>query len=260
MEPIKKKILNKLTEIETKENVIILLAVESGSRAWGVASPDSDYDVRFIYIRPTKDYLCVRERKDIIEWQLDEVLDINGWDLKKALAQFHRGNATLFEWANSPVVYKTTDAWQNIYKLCMPYFSEKAALYHYYGTANSTLKQHLMSKEIKYKKYIYALRPLLACKYIETYHCIPPVLFEDLLRQHLPDELTAEIEKMLTVKTGCNEKELNPPIPVIQKYIEEETARYKQLFQNIPDDRNTDWETLDDIFLKTLENLFHSMC
>lgn len=80
------KIINeKLNEIEKKENIKILLAIESGSRAWGFASPDSDYDVRFIYVRDKKDYLRINEVRDVIEWQLDETLDINGWDIKKAL-------------------------------------------------------------------------------------------------------------------------------------------------------------------------------
>ena len=85
---IRKEIEQKLNEIETQRGVQILLAVESGSRAWGFASPDSDYDVRFIYMRPAKDYLRLDSPRDVIEWQLDEVLDINGWDLKKALIQF----------------------------------------------------------------------------------------------------------------------------------------------------------------------------
>lgn len=97
-----------LDKIERKEGVRILHAVESGSRAWGFASPDSDYDVRFVYVRPKEDYLRLDEPKDVIEWQLDEVLDINGWDLKKALRQFAKGNVTLFEWSESPIVYRTT--------------------------------------------------------------------------------------------------------------------------------------------------------
>ena len=99
MRDIIQEINEKLDEIEKKEHVKILHAVESGSRAWGFASPDSDYDVRFVYVRPMEDYLRLDEPRDVIEWQLDEVLDINGWDLKKALYQFAKGNATLFEWS-----------------------------------------------------------------------------------------------------------------------------------------------------------------
>lgn len=253
MRDIKKEILDKLTEIEKKENVRVLHAVESGSRAWGVESPDSDYDVRFVYVRQKEDYLSLQEKRDVIEWQLDEVLDINGWDLKKTLVQFHKGNATLFEWANSPVVYKTTEEWKNIYESSKEYFSEKVALYHYYGTANSTFKQYLQGDEVKYKKYIYALRPLLACKFIEDKHAVPPVRFDDLLKQELPGELSEEIEEMLAIKARSDEKDLNPRMPVIQKYIESEIARYEQLTKSMQDDRKSDWKVLDKVFLKALE-------
>ena len=249
---IREEITDKLTEIEEKEKVKILYAVESGSRAWGVASPDSDYDVRFIYVRAVEDYLSIQEKRDVIEWQLDDVLDINGWDLKKTLVQFHKGNATLFEWANSPVIYKMTDEWKDVYESCRQYFSEKTALYHYYGTANSTFKQYLQNEEVKYKKYVYALRPLLACIYIEDHHSVPPVKFDDLLRQNLPKELSMEIEKMLEIKTKSDEIDLNPKMPVIQKFIEDEIVRYEQVVKDMPDDRNLDWEALDHVFLKIL--------
>lgn len=252
MRNIRQEILDKLLEIEEKENVRVLYAVESGSRAWGVESPDSDYDVRFVYVRRREDYLKLEEQKDVIEWQLDEVLDINGWDLKKTLVQFHKGNATLFEWANSPIVYKTTEEWEAVYESAKPYFSVKAALYHYYGTANSTFKQYLQEDEVKYKKYVYALRPLLACKYIEERHEIPPVKFEDLLKQSLPEKLREEIKEMLMIKAESDEKDLKPKMSVIQEYIEKEIDRYGQLSKAMADDRNPDWTALDQVFLKII--------
>ena len=252
MRDIKKEILEKLEEIEQQENVKVLYAVESGSRAWGVESPDSDYDVRFVYVRTKEDYLSLQEKRDVIEWQLDEVLDINGWDLRKTLIQFRKGNATLFEWADSPVVYKTTDAWEQISKVGKKYFSKKVALYHYYGTANSTFCQFLQGEEVKYKKYIYALRPLLACKYIEQYETIPPVKFEDLLKQQLPKELSDEIQTMLTIKANSDEKDLNPRMPVIHNYIQEEIKRYEQISKEMEDDRSGDWSALNRVFLKVL--------
>lgn len=252
MREIRKEIAEKLAEIEQRENVKVLYAVESGSRAWGVESPDSDYDVRFVYVRHKEDYLRLRETRDVIEWQLDDVLDINGWDLKKTLIQFHRGNATLFEWANSPIVYKTTEEWNEMYESCKPFFSEKVALCHYYGTAKNTFYQYLQDERVKYKKYIYALRPLLACRYIEQNHAVPPVKFEDLIVQTLPGDLSEEIERMLAVKADSDEKDLNPRMPVIQRFLEEEIARYEQLSKEMPDDRKRDWEELDRAFLKVL--------
>ena len=120
-----------MREIETSENIRILYCAEAGSRAWGVASPDSDYDVRFIYLRPLEYYLRLDKTRDVIEWQLDETLDINGWDLQKALRLLHASNATLCEWNRSPIVYKTTPEWKKISAVIEHFFQEKAGIYHY---------------------------------------------------------------------------------------------------------------------------------
>ena len=172
MRDIQKEIQENLDAIEERYKVKILLAVESGSRAWGFASPDSDYDVRFIYMHRPEEYLRIDAMKDVIEWQLDEVLDINGWDIRKALLAFGKGNPNVMEWANS-----------------------KSALCHYYGTANSTLHGFLSGDMVRYKKYFYALRPLLCCRWIEKYHSVPPMEFEKLLTMFSePDDvLTQEL-------------------------------------------------------------------
>lgn len=254
MRNIEKEINEKLDEIEKKEGVRVLHAIESGSRAWGFASPDSDYDVRFIYVRPVTDYLRLDEPRDVIEWQMDEVLDINGWDLKKALKQFARGNATLFEWSGSPIVYRTTQDWDKIRDVSKHYFSEKSAVYHYYGTANSTLQEYLQGDAVRYKKYFYALRPLLAAQYIEKYHEAPPVLFDELLKLELPQELRAAINDLLEIKKRTTEKEENPQMPVIRDFIESETARQKEIANNLTDDHNRDWAALNRVFRSVVGN------
>lgn len=246
------KIKDTLSEIEKQENVTILLAIESGSRAWGFASPDSDYDVRFIYVRPMEDYLRLNEPRDIIEWQLDDVLDVNGWDLKKALIQFRRGNATLFEWSNSPVIYKRTDAWDKIYDVAKSYFSAKTSIYHYYATAKNTYESYLQDNLIRYKKYFYALRPLLACKYIEEYNCPPPVLFDERLKLSLPKELKDGIDNLLEIKKVTEEKDLNPQIPVIQEFIKNELVMQKQIADTRKDDHKKDWSDINHVFYETL--------
>ncbi|MDE6951217.1 MAG: nucleotidyltransferase domain-containing protein [Lachnospiraceae bacterium] len=258
MRDIIAEINEKLNEIERTEGVRILHAVESGSRAWGFASPDSDYDVRFVYVRPKEDYLRLDEPRDVIEWQLDEVLDINGWDLKKALMQFARGNATLFEWSGSPIVYRTTDEWTKIKDVSKQYFSEKAAVYHYYGTANSTLQGYLLGDKVRYKKYFYALRPLLAAQYIEKYHTAPPVLFDDILKMDLPGDLRRAIEELLEVKKRTTEGEENLQMPVIKEFIESETVRLKEIADNLEDDHNRDLTALNRIFIETITEKDHS--
>ena len=155
-----------LKEIEEKENVKIIYCVESGSRAWGFASPDSDYDVRFIYVRNKEDYLKLNKNRDVIEWRLDDVLDINGWDIQKALRLLYKSNPTLIEWSMSPIVYKTTPQWEKISGIVSQYFLEKTGVYHYLSMAKGNYREYLKTDEVKLKKYFYVIRPILACKWI----------------------------------------------------------------------------------------------
>ncbi len=252
MRQIRQIINEKLKEIEAQENVRILHAVESGSRAWGFASPDSDYDVRFIYVRPMEEYLRLDEARDVIEWQLDEVLDINGWDLKKAMRQFARGNATLFEWSGSPQVYLTTDAWRAVREASMAYFSEKSAAGHYYGMAANTYRDYLCGGTVSYKKYFYALRPLFAAMYIEQFHRVPPVRFEDLRSIQVEKALQEAVLELLDRKKYTGEKEQKPHMPVILRFIEEELERQRQIVDQLPDDHNKDWTALNDCFRRVI--------
>jgi len=129
-------ITQKLREIEASEHIRILHCVESGSRAWGFASPDSDFDVRFIYVREPAFYLRLDKTRDVIEWQLDATLDMNGWDLQKALRLLHTSNPTLFEWNQSPIVYKTTSEWEQVRRVINRFFLAKSGIHHYRSTAS----------------------------------------------------------------------------------------------------------------------------
>lgn len=230
----------KLDEIEKKENVKILHAVESGSRAWGFASPDSDYDVRFIYVRPREYYLRLEDTKDIIDWELNETLDINGWDLNKALRLFHKSNSTLFEWANSPVVYRTTPKWKEIYSEAEKYFSMKASMYHYYGTAKSNFHKFLEDDYVKYKKYFYVIRPLLALKWIEEKSCPPPVLFSTLMESMLNGEMRLLVNELLEMKKTMKESDKGKRVDKLNEYIENELTYYKDEIVRREDDRKTE--------------------
>ena len=248
----REKILEELIKIEEKHGVRILHAVESGSRAWGFASPDSDYDVRFIYVRPAADYLRLDEPRDVIEWQLDEILDINSWDLRKAMKHFAHGNATPYEWSYSPVVYRTTPEWDLVRETARAYFSEKSAVHHYYGTAMTTYARFLTGEQVRYKKYFYALRPLLAAIWIERKHQIPPVLFDDLMQMELDPELRAAIGDLLERKKATTEGETNPQMPVIRDFITDELQRQKAISNSLRDDRNTDWSAMNRCFVRII--------
>lgn len=253
---IKELIQIKIKEVEEKNNIKVLHAIESGSRAWGFASPDSDYDVRFIYVRPMEFYLKLEETKDFLDWELNEVLDINGWDLTKALQLFHRSNATLFEWANSPVVYKTTDEWKKIYDIAKDYFLLKPSMYHYYGTAKKNYQEYLTDTMVKYKKYFYVLRPILAYKWIQEKKCPPPVLFQELMDAVLENEMRAVVEKLLALKTQMTEAEKAPVIPEINSWIRQNLSQMEQELSKMEMETKGDWDSLNQLFIKILNQSF----
>ena len=193
-------IIEKLKRIEEEENIRILMAAESGSRAWGFASPDSDYDVRFIYVRNIEDYLRLDTVRDVIERPISDVLDINGWDLNKTLRLLHRSNPTLFEWVNSPVVYLGHDFRAKMLEIMPKYFYAKRGLYHYLSMAKSNYREYLKGDIVKAKKYFYVLRPILACKWILDRQTPPPMLFSELTEVELHPALRPEVDRLLNIK------------------------------------------------------------
>lgn len=246
---MRKIIETKLKEIEKKENVRIIYAVESGSRAWGFASPDSDYDVRFIYVRPKDYYLRLDKTKDVIEWQLDETFDINGWDLQKALRLLHGSNPTLFEWNNSPIQYKTTEDWTMIQDEINHYFSSKSGLYHYLNTANRNYHEFLLDEMVKYKKYFYVIRPLLACKWILDKHCPPPMLFTELADTELDADIKETVNRLLELKMNTPEMEKGKRIDLLNDYIRRNLMLLKTQIDALPHEHKADWKQLNRLFL-----------
>ncbi|NCC00983.1 MAG: nucleotidyltransferase domain-containing protein [Clostridia bacterium] len=245
-------IQTKIKEIEAKENVKILHAVESGSRAWGFASPDSDYDVRFIYVRPKEFYLGLQSKTDYIDWELNEILDINGWDISKVLQHVHKANATIYEWANSPIVYYTTPEWEQMQECINKYFSCKSAIYHYYGTANKNYLKYLLDDMVKYKKYFYVLRSILACKWIEKKQCPPPVLFQDLVDEVLDESMQLIVAELVAKKVQMVESEKGVRIDKLNAYIVENLEYFKEKAEAMADDRNEDWAELNRVFINLL--------
>ena len=238
-----------LGKIERKTGVRILHAVESGSRSWGFASPDSDYDVRFVYLSPLEHYLSLRPtKKDTIMWVVDETLDIVGWDVSKALHLARKSNVSMFEWAESPIVYRTSDDWTQAWDVAKKYFSCKAGMYAYYGTASATWGEYLGGERVRYKKYLYALRPLLACKYIDELRAQPPVDFHALVDAVAPAELVSSIEQLLTRKATMNEKDTAERIPSIDAFIESSIQKYGAISKALSDDLVEDDSALDDAF------------
>jgi predicted nucleotidyltransferase len=249
---MQERIAQKLKEIESKENVRILHAVESGSRAWGFASPDSDYDVRFIYAREANFYLKLEKTRDVIEWELDKTLDINSWDLQKALRLLHKSNPTLIEWNNSPIVYKTTKEWQAISSCFPEYFLSRSGMYHYLHMAEGNYKEYLKHDTVRVKKYLYVLRPILACKWIIKRQSPPPVLFSELVAAEAEPELTAEIGKLLEIKHNIPEAGEMPKIKPLNEYIEESLPMLNEQVVLLPDLPQKGYEELNQFFIDTI--------
>ena len=254
MDGIREEIQRKLDEIEEKENVRILHCAESGSRAWGFASPDSDYDVRFIYIRKTEDYLRLCPLRDVIEWQLDDTFDINGWDIIKALRLLLKSNPTFFEWKNSPVVYRTCDEWQSAGDIFDEYFSLRSGVNHYLNTAKNNYKAYLQGESVKLKKYFYVLRPVLAAKWILDTKTPPPVLFYKLAQEELDSRISREVEELLEMKKISSELGESSRIEKLHSYLEEEIASIEKSLTMLPHDSFADTEKLDRLFRSFLEH------
>ncbi len=246
-------IKEKLNEIERKENIKILHCVESGSRAWGFSSPDSDYDVRFIYARPKNYYLRLDKTRDVIEWQLDETLDINGWDLQKALRLLYGSNPTLFEWNSSPIIYRTTDEWQEVSAIINEYFVQKSGLYHYLSTAKGNYREYLKTETVKLKKYFYVLRPILACKWIADRGTPPPMLFKTLADNYLEEELKPVVENLLEMKINSPEVGMIKRVDKLNDYIENNLAEFDKLIKTYKEEPNRNWDKLNEIFLQIIE-------
>ncbi len=205
---MKEVILNELNKVERSNKVNILYSAESGSRAWGFPSPDSDYDVRFIYAHSIDDYLSVDEFRDVIELPINKLLDINGWELRKALRLLRKSNAPFFEWLQSAVVYRQDDRFVSEMRKLMPYyFSPRATMHHYLSMTSNVLNHELSGEQVKLKKYFYALRPLLAARWILEFDQVPPMEFGKL-RDLLDASVNQIAEELLAIKVHADESYL----------------------------------------------------
>ena len=230
---VRAEILRRLRTAEIEHDVRILYACESGSRAWGFASPDSDYDVRFIYVRKLDWYLSfdVEQRRDVIEYPITDEIDCGGWDIRKALYLLTRTNGALMEWLNSPVKYIEMGSFAGSLRVIAPEVMNPVALcYHYSHMARGNAREYLFKDQVRLKKYFYVLRPLLAIRYIEQGLGVPPVEFARLLGSVLPESLRPSIDRLLVLKRNTEELGLGAQVPEINQFIEQELERHGSAF------------------------------
>jgi predicted nucleotidyltransferase len=249
-------IKNRLLCIETEHDVKILLAVESGSRAWGFESADSDYDVRFIYAHKKDWYLNILPKRDVIEYPIDDEFDYSGWDLRKTLFLMNKSNPVLFEWLKSPIVYtKDEFAFTVLKDLASEYFSAVSSLYHYLHMARGNYREYLQGDEVKVKKYFYVLRPLLACLWIEKYKESPPMEFEKLMTLLPGAELIKEVVGLLERKRDGLEREREARIPVINDFISDTITHFENATSSFNPLEKPPQELLEKGFISILDSL-----
>ncbi|RYY74286.1 MAG: nucleotidyltransferase domain-containing protein [Gammaproteobacteria bacterium] len=250
-EDIRAEIIKRIRNAEIEHNVKILYAVESGSRAWGFASPNSDYDVRFVYVRPKEWYLTidVEDKRDVIEYPIVDEIDINGWDLRKALKLLWKSNPAIVEWLQSPIVYMDDGVFATTVRdLISKIYSVEKGVYHYRSMAKTNYRGYLKTELVPIKKYFYVLRPLLSIKWLEKFKQPAPIEFHRL-RELINENnvLNAEIEALLERKKISQEKELAPPIKPLNDFIESELARLEKVDVD---------ETISDRSIEALNHLF----
>ncbi|CAG7645279.1 nucleotidyltransferase domain-containing protein [Paenibacillus allorhizosphaerae] len=250
-----------LQAVEQEEHVRILYACESGSRAWGVHSEASDYDVRFIYIRPVEWYLSIFDKRDVIERPIHSAMDINGWDLKKALQLIRKSNPSLLEWLESPIVYmERFSVAEQIRSISPLLFSPKSCTYHYLHMAKRNYRIFLQQDQVQIKKYFYVLRPILACQWIEQYRTMPPLEFGVLVERLVPDgsELKKAIQHLLDRKKDGGGTTYEPSMIPIHRFLEEKIAYYDKAADAMEARQEEQDDRLDALFRSALKDVWQT--
>ena len=224
----------RLGGVEHREDVAIPWAIESGSRAWGFPSPDSDYDCRFLYVRPESHYLSPWLGRDVIETPLDEVYDVNGWDLRKALQLLVKGNAVVVEWLRSPYVYSGDERFRDEFLALADEVADRAAVgRHYVHVALGQWKRHGDEHEMSLKKLFYVLRPAASIRWLERHSdsATPPMEITPLLVESgAPPQVIDLVAELIALKAETREMGLGVAPPRLLAYVEETLALGEALF------------------------------
>ncbi len=246
---VTQRVRDALARVESEQNVRVLYACESGSRAWGFASRDSDYDVRFLYVHPHDWYLSVEDRRDVVERPLTDELDLSGWELRKALRLLRKSNPPLLEWLKSPVVYRDEPRFTLEFReLAAGFYSPRSCFMHYLKMAFGNWRHYLEGRgQVVLKKYLYVFRPLLACRWLERGLGQVPMVFHDLVEGVLDEaDVRGALKELVQRKQAAGELAAEPPVPVLSSFLERELGRLDGL--NEPCEQAGDVEALNRFF------------
>lgn len=247
-EDVRRAVAAELERMERAEDVRVLLAVESGSRAWGFASPDSDFDVRFVYVRPVEHYLRLEPARDVLEWRVDEVLDVDGWDADKALRLLRGSNPSLFEWLASPIVYAEDPAFAVVRELATDCFSPVASAHHYLSMGRNHLAA-LAGETVRLKKCLYTMRAILAARWVVAERAPAPMLLRDLVDAELEEPMKGLAVELLEAKTAAGERGELPRIAALNAWAAGALAQVTGVLADLEPPAPVPWERLDEAFL-----------
>ncbi len=247
-------IRERLADIEDRNDVTILYASESGSRAWGFASKDSDYDVRFIYVHKKERYLRLEPFRDVIE-VMDGALDASGWDLRKSLRLLHNSNPSLFEWMESPVVYKSVLEFARFRRIAAKYFSPRKTILHYLSLADGEFGKSVRGMEmVRLKSYLYVVRALLASRWIMRDETPPPIAIDTLMDLLAERRVKSRVSDLISIKRKSKEREDVPAVPELNDFIERELSDVSSFADSMEDSVLSSWEPINEFFLELVEN------
>jgi len=253
-----KEIQKEISRLEQEKDIKVLFAVESGSRAWGFASIDSDWDVRFVYIHRLDWYLQIYEQKDNIEQILPNDIDLGGWELQKALRLFRKSNPPLLEWLRSPIIYSENySTAAELRELTSVFFNPKSCLYHYFHMAEGNFRTYLQDDSVRVKKYFYVLRPLLACDWILDKNEMAPMEFDIIVDSQVQDvEVKEAITKLLSRKMSGEELAVEAKNPVLHRFIEQKIVFYKEYLATTSAAVQPSADLLNTLFKRTLNEVW----
>lgn len=263
-------ILEQLKKIEAQYQVTILFAAESGSRAWGLSSQQSDYDVRFIYIHPQDAYLSIDIKPDVIEPQfhklsspnldvensllLTQSLDMSGWDIRKTLQLYRKSNPSLFEWLHSDIVYCNKDGFQEqMLQLEPMVFSPRVAMFQYLSTAKRNMGEVKGWEQVKVKRYLLILRCILQSRWIEQHSRMPVLNFLALLDTLDDGEIKSKIHEFVDIQTSEDKDKTVLSNVLIESFVEQEINRLYAFVRSYPCQFHDPTTHLDELFRNYVE-------
>lgn len=242
-----------LHRLEQEKDCRILFAVESGSRAWGFASPDSDYDIRAVFVRPLSAYLRVGgEADETFSAMLPDDLDIVGWDLRMYLRHLLKSNASVLEWLDSPIVYLDSGLRQELCGMKEEFVKPVSVAFHYASLLRHSLEDFDADGTIRIKKLCYALRAGLCARWAVKRETMPPTRFADVLAgTDLSSAERGAIDDLLSVKANAGEVVRVTPSPALLPLIADRLDELAEMKVQKPEsDAATLREKADTLFRK----------